>query len=57
MPSDKPRIVARVNNTLYQKFLLISQKEKRTLSKQGEYVIEQYVLKYEKENGEIQINE
>ncbi len=55
MPSDKPRIVVRVDNALYQKFLFVSQKEKRTLSKQGEYVIEQYIQNYEHKNGKIKL--
>ncbi len=55
MPSQKPRIVTRVDNELYEKFQIIAKQEKRTLSKQGEYIIEQYIQNYEKQNGEIEI--
>ncbi len=57
MPSSKPRIVARVENKIFNKFQFIANQEKRTLSKQGEYVIEQFIEHYEKEHGEIILEE
>lgn len=57
MPSSKPRIVARVDTTLYEKFAQIAELEKRTLSKQGEYIIEEYIKNYEAEHGEITLND
>lgn len=55
MPSQKPRIVSRVDNETYEKFQIIAKKEKRTLSKQGEYIIELYIHNYEEKNGEIEL--
>lgn len=57
MPSSKPRIVTRVENELFNKFQFIANQEKRTLSKQGEYVIEQFIEDYEKKYGEIKLEE
>lgn len=57
MPSSKPRIVSRVEDELFNKFHFIANQEKRTLSKQGEYVIEQFNEDYEKKYKEIKLEE
>lgn len=57
MPSKKPRIQVLMNENTYQKFRKICEKEKRTDSNLGEYIIEKFINQYEKENGIIEITE
>ena len=57
MPSKKPMIAIRTDETTYNKFQHICEEENRTLSNLGETLIKNYVKKYELENGKIKIEE
>lgn len=46
----------RVNDELWEKFHLISKKNKRSVNNQLEWIVEAFVETYEKENGEIHLD-
>jgi len=53
MPSKKPYIQIRANQNLINKFQEICDKESRSMSNMGEYIIKKYIEEYEaKEAGE-----
>jgi len=47
----------RIHEILYAKIRYLSAKEKRSLNNMIEYVLQQYVEKYEAENGEISVSD
>lgn len=47
----------RMNEELFNKFKYISVENSRSINKEIEFVIKQYVSKYENENGTIDISE
>jgi len=47
----------RIDEDLFNKFKYISNENSRSINKELEFVIKQYVAKYEKENGSIDISE
>ena len=57
MPSNKPVIMIRTTSEIIEKFKIISQEENRSMSKQAEKLIIELIRKYEKENGEIILDE
>lgn len=57
MPSNKPVIMIRTTSEIIEKFKIISQEENRSMSKQAEKLIIDLIRKYEKENGEIILDE
>jgi len=56
MATNKIQTGLRINENIYKKILFLSKKEQRSLNNLIEYVLQQYVDKYENENGEIPID-
>lgn len=57
MPSDKPRLATYTTNSTIKKFQYISNYEKRSASKELEYIVEEYIKSFESKHGELVINE
>lgn len=55
MPSKKPQILIRTNEENKKKLEYIASREKRSVSNLMEIVIENFLNKYEAENGEIKL--
>lgn len=55
MPSTKPKIVIRTEQSTIDKFLSIAEQDNRSMSNLGEKLIKDYIEKYESENGEIKV--
>jgi metal-responsive CopG/Arc/MetJ family transcriptional regulator len=55
MPSNKPRVLIRTEQEIIDKLDVIAKEENRSRSKTIEYLIKNYIKKYEKENGEIEL--
>lgn len=49
----KDQYMLRIDEHLFSKFKYIANENTRSINKEIEYVIKQYVAKYEKENGTI----
>ena len=47
----------RLEETTWQKISYISKKNKRSLNSQIEYLVENYIKKYEQQNGVIPLND
>ena len=56
MPSKKPVIQAVIEENYYKKFLILCEKNDRTSSKMAKLIIKDYIDRYEKINGEINIS-
>jgi hypothetical protein len=57
MPSKLPIIKANTTQSNIDKMKIIAETNKRSLAKELELIIEEHIKKYEKEHGEIQIEE
>jgi len=57
MPSQKPVIAIRTTEEIIKKFTKICKSENRSMSKQAEKMIIDLIREYEKEHGEIQIDQ
>lgn len=55
MPSKRPIIAIRTNNETIEKFNIIAEEERRSMSNLGEKIILDYIKAYEKEHGKINI--
>lgn len=55
LPSIKPQILIRTNEENKKKLEYLASREKRSVSNLMEIVIENYLNKYEAENGEIKL--
>lgn len=53
MPSNKPRLMTYTEKETIEKFEIISKQENRSMSKQLEYIVKQYINNYEQRNGSI----
>ena len=53
MATNKIQTGLRINENTYAKLRYLCTKEQRSLNNMIEYVLQQYVEQYEKENGEI----
>lgn len=47
----------RISEDMHEKLKFIAVNHKRSENKEIEYILEQYIKQYEKENGKITINE
>lgn len=56
MPSFKKTFTLRLEDENFEKIKYISSKNKRSMANQIEYLIEQYILEFEKKNGPIKID-
>lgn len=55
MPSSKPRLMTYTDKDIIEKFDIISKKENRSMSKQLEFIVKEYIENYEKKNGSINV--
>ena len=55
--SLRPIITVRTDKTTKKKFSFIARKHIRTLSQEAEWIIKEYVHRYEKQYGEIKVDE
>jgi|GEM_PF-2902580 len=55
--SLRPIITVRTDKTTKKKFNYIARKHIRTLSQEAEWIIKEYVHRYEKQYGEIKVDE
>ena len=46
----------RIDEVLNEKLVVIAKEEERSKNKQIEYILKEYVKRYERENGEIAVN-
>lgn len=53
MTSNLPVFTLRINKNLMDKIRSISERNKRSTNREIEFVLEQYVSKFEKYNGKI----
>ena len=56
MPTKKPRIQTILETEYYQKYKALCEKDGRTESNLGKYIIQNYIDQYEKIHGEIKID-
>ncbi len=57
MPSNKPRLATYTKQEIIDKFQYISNYEKRSASKELEYVVEEYIKNFEVEHGQLVMEE
>lgn len=57
MPSVIPPFSLRLPEELMKKLRIVADKNRRSLNKQIEFLVAQYIAEYEKENGPIDIKE
>ena len=57
MPSSKPRLMTYTTKEIIDKFQYISNYEKRSASKELEYVVEEYIKEFESEHGQLIVGE
>lgn len=53
MATDKRQFTLRLQDDTFEKIKVIADKNKRSITMQIEFLIEQHIEKYEKENGQI----
>lgn len=53
MPTKKPIVQTVLDEEIFEKFILIAEKEKRSKSQMTAIAVEEYIKKYEKENGKL----
>ena len=53
MPSDKPKIVIRTEQETIDKLNIIAKEQNRSRANLAEYILKDFISKYEKENGRI----
>lgn len=57
MPSNKPRLMTYTTEETIKKFEHIAKEESRSMSKELEYIIKEYIKNYETIHGQIEIQE
>ena len=55
MPSNKPRLMTYTTTDIIEKFEIISKNENRSMSKELEYIVKEYIKTYESQHGKINI--
>ena len=55
MPSNKPQLKTYTSQEIIDKFEIIAKNESRSMSKQLEHIVIEYIKKYESQNGSINI--
>lgn len=53
MPSNRPKLMTYTTNEVIEKFKIVSEAENRSMSKQLEYIVKEYISKYEQKHGTI----
>ncbi len=49
--------IMRIDNDIFNKLKQVSKNESRSINKQLEFIVKEYLSKYEKENGIISLEE
>ena len=57
MPSNKPRLATYTTDKIIKKFQYISDFEKRSASKELEFIVEEYIRNFELSHGELIVGE
>jgi succinylglutamate desuccinylase len=57
MPSNKPKLMTYTSNETIKKFQYIASIQKRSASKELEYIIEEHIRNFELKHGELIIEE
>ena len=57
MPSNKPRLMTYTTQNIIDKFQYISSFEKRSASKELEYIVEEYIRNFELSHGQLVVGE
>ncbi len=57
MPSNKPRLATYTTDSIIKKFQYISDYEKRSASKELEYIVEEYIRNFESNHGQLIVGE
>lgn len=57
MPSNLPRYTLRIEDTMMKKIKFISDYNGRSANREIEQLIKKHIANFEKEHGEIKINE
>lgn len=55
MATNKRVFTLRLQDNNFEKIKAIAEKSKRSIAMQIEYILEQYIDRYEKENGDIEL--
>ena len=55
MPTKKPRIQAILEEEYYLKYKYLCERDGRTESNMGKFILQQYIDQYEKIHGEIKV--
>ena len=53
MPSNRPKLMTYTTDEVIEKFKIVSEAENRSMSKQLEYIVKEYISKYEQTHGTI----
>lgn len=53
MPSNRPKLMTYTTDEVIEKFKIVSEAENRSMSKQLEYIVKEYISKYEQKHGTI----
>ena len=56
MATDKRQFTLRLQDDNFDKIKYLADKNKRSMTMQIEYIIEQYIEEYEKQHGIIKVN-
>ena len=56
MATSKVQTGLRLEEAMLNKMTLIAKRQKRSLNAQIEFAVQEYIEKYEKDNGEVDIN-
>ncbi len=57
MPTNKPQLKTYTDEETVLKFSIIARNESRSVSKQLEFIIKNTIADYEREHGEINLND
>lgn len=55
MPSNKPRLMTYTTQDVIDKFEIIASEENRSMSKELEYIVKEYIKLYESKHGNINV--
>lgn len=56
MPSNKPRLMTYTTQEIIDKFEIIAKNESRSMSKELEFIVKEYIENYESKHGNIKVN-
>ena len=53
MPSSRPKLMTYTTNEVIEKFKIVSEADNRSMSKELEYIVKEYINAYEQKHGTI----